>query len=735
MERVIAIFLSCVLLTAGSLQASSVEETYQAALTQEKGEGNLKEAIRLYKQVVAAHEQGEGGEQLAARAQLRIGVCQEKLGLAQARQTYEAVRDQYPDQPQVAVEAMQRLGSTHQREAIIERPSARTAAEWAIPALPQHYIARGELIDSLYWNSIRQQHDWAYLDSIHQYYTARGALIDSAYLDSIRQQHEEWAHLDSIHQYYTARGALIDSAYLDSIRQQHEEWAELLGSPSISEQLRGKLHELMERAKRQTELTERQLKAIHRQLTKWRLEQAKRGTSTDSVFIDEQVRRQLEAAQRQMEQQMEQVEQQLETAQQHLQRQLEALQRQGSRSGQFKFPHFGRGSDQRYYHYANTPPVVPYAYEEVAEVPMQWKFRLEADGSHSQQHRYYATLDFDDADWETINIGQAYEDQGYAGYDGWAAYRATFAVAADSVRPVLMAFGGLGAKDAFVYVNGHWAGRHYDQWDQPFILDISDHVVRDGENAVALYLHDDDGMGGVYGLINVHQPTDEVDTDAFASNRGGYLAMESWNGWPVFKAHLASGQPYRRYARRPPHIPYAYNKVATVPRQWKFRLHTENHQDHQAPSLSRADFDDSDWDAINIGQAWEDQGYIGYDEGAWYRARIEVNAEEGRPVHLAFGGVDNEAYVYVNGTLVGEHQGWNTPFILDISEVVSYKGQNAVAVWVYDGANMGGIFGTIAVIQPTEKGNLDHYLANRGISAQQTERDAEEKRSFWSRFF
>ena len=129
MERVIAIFLSCVLLSAGSLQASSVEETYQAALMQEKGEGNLEEALRLYQQVVEAHEKGEGDEKMAAQAHLRIGVCQEKLGLAQARQTYEAVRDKYPNQPQVRAEATRRLGSTHQREAVIEQPSHRPASE------------------------------------------------------------------------------------------------------------------------------------------------------------------------------------------------------------------------------------------------------------------------------------------------------------------------------------------------------------------------------------------------------------------------------------------------------------------------------------------------------------------------------------------------------------------------------------------------------------------------------
>ena len=63
------------------------------------------------------------------------------------------------------------------------------------------------------------------------------------------------------------------------------------------------------------------------------------------------------------------------------------------------------------------------------------------------------------------------------------------------------------------------------------------------------------------------------------------------------------------------------------------------------------DFDDSEWADISIGQAWENQGYVQYDEGAWYRTRIEVDAEKGRPVHLAFGGVDKDAYVYAQRPL------------------------------------------------------------------------------------
>ena len=589
MERIIAVLFSGALLTASGLLAGSVEETYQAALMQEKGEGDLEEAMRLYQQVIEAHEKGEGDADMAARAQLRLGVCQEKLGLAQARQTYEAVRDQFPDHSQAKEEATQRLKSAHQREATIEEPSA---------SFPK-------------------------------------------------------------------------------------------------------------------------------------------ATVTVS-FSDEQMHGQLEAGQQHQQKHAEQLLENFKRQLKQLERQLENFQRQ--QQGVRSIPRFlaHHRTDQRYYHYANSPPVVPYAHKKVAEVPVQWKFRREAS-EHPQQPHTYAAPDFDDSAWDEINIGQAWEDQDHDDYDEGAWYRARIEVKAEEGRPVLMAFGGVD-KDAYVYLNGQWIGQHH-LWNQPFILDISDHVVRDGENTVALYVYDGLGMGGIYGLINVHQPTGEVETDDFAANRGGNLEMAAGrNGWPVFEVHLAHGEPYRRYAHRPPHIPYAYKKVAQVPVQWKFRPYAEEHQAHQDATLSRVDFDDSNWAAIDIGRAWEDQGYGNYDEGAWYRAQIEVEAEEGRPVHLAFGGVDNSAYVYVNGVFVGEHHGWNSPFILDISEAVDYKGQNVVAVRVYDGRDMGGIYGTVEVIQPTGDENLDRYLANsatgrlrqRELGASVTGGDSA-KKSFWRR--
>ncbi len=55
-----------------------------AALHQEEAEGNLEAAIALYKKLISEHGADRA---LAARAQLHIGLCHEKITLAEPRVT------------------------------------------------------------------------------------------------------------------------------------------------------------------------------------------------------------------------------------------------------------------------------------------------------------------------------------------------------------------------------------------------------------------------------------------------------------------------------------------------------------------------------------------------------------------------------------------------------------------------------------------------------------------------
>lgn len=75
------------------------------------------------------------------------------------------------------------------------------------------------------------------------------------------------------------------------------------------------------------------------------------------------------------------------------------------------------------------------------------------------------------------------------------------------------------------------------------------------------------------------------------------------------------------------------------------------------------------------------QRYSGY---AWYRRMVEIDAAslEGQ-ILIEFGAVDYWCQVFVNDTLVGEHEGGYTRFSVDATAALR-SGSNTVAVRVYD---------------------------------------------------
>jgi len=99
------IFLTLPSFVALSSIPQSSYDLYQKALTKEKAEGNLEEAIALFQKVV---DKGDD-EALAAQAQFHIGICYEKLGLDKARESYEKVIERYPKQGEVVKAAREKL--------------------------------------------------------------------------------------------------------------------------------------------------------------------------------------------------------------------------------------------------------------------------------------------------------------------------------------------------------------------------------------------------------------------------------------------------------------------------------------------------------------------------------------------------------------------------------------------------------------------------------------------------
>ncbi len=121
---------------------------------------------------------------------------------------------------------------------------------------------------------------------------------------------------------------------------------------------------------------------------------------------------------------------------------------------------------------------------------------------------------------------------------------------------------------------------------------------------------------------------------------------------------------------------------------WKFYL-------GDSSAASNPNFDDSGWKAVDLphdfsitqsftasGEA--ESGFLPGGTG-WYRKSFQIGQEAaGKTFLLNFDGVYMDAYVYINGTFVGEHHYGYTGFAFDISEHLICDGatENVVAVKV-----------------------------------------------------
>ena len=93
---------------------------------------------------------------------------------------------------------------------------------------------------------------------------------------------------------------------------------------------------------------------------------------------------------------------------------------------------------------------------------------------------------------------------------------------------------------------------------------------------------------------------------------------------------------------------------------------------------------------------------VGY---AWFRTTITNLASLTRPLSLSFLSVDDNATVYLNGTMIGQHSGWSEPFSITVDPSWIASGTNVLAVAVQNTGGPGGIYGGVflqsgAVAQP-----------------------------------
>jgi Tol biopolymer transport system component len=147
-----ALIMTAVLMAAiASFPAATQDRqaVFEKALALEEAQGKLQEAIALYQKIVDESKD----QALAAQAQLRIGICHEKLGHREAQSAFQKVIENYPGQAEVVAQAKSRLealrsGILGTEIALTTRLISSTADLWGAVSPDGRFHAYADWVNS-----------------------------------------------------------------------------------------------------------------------------------------------------------------------------------------------------------------------------------------------------------------------------------------------------------------------------------------------------------------------------------------------------------------------------------------------------------------------------------------------------------------------------------------------------------------------------------------------------------
>ncbi len=117
-KTLIFIAFTAAILMAFAFQNSSEHKVlFEKAKFTMETKGDLKGAIKLFSEIIKKYPDER---EYAAKSQLYIGLCYEKLGLKQAQKAFQNVIDNYPDQTEAVKVAKEKLNILLKAQAVVE---------------------------------------------------------------------------------------------------------------------------------------------------------------------------------------------------------------------------------------------------------------------------------------------------------------------------------------------------------------------------------------------------------------------------------------------------------------------------------------------------------------------------------------------------------------------------------------------------------------------------------------
>ena len=305
----------------------------------------------------------------------------------------------------------------------------------------------------------------------------------------------------------------------------------------------------------------------------------------------------------------------------------------------------------------------------IAPLPPRASFRADPS-SEGVVHRWYLP-GTDPRGWRDIRLTADWSSQGVCGaggarYRGIGSYRMAVNLPRAIPGPVRLCFPEVKGSDVWVWCNGTFAGHARNTGDMPISVDLEGRL-RAGQNVLVARVL---GTGGP--------------SPALCVQGDGGISLPPFLFAPVDTSTF----------------PEKRTELHVFPARWLFRL--DPRSEGEALGWHQPDLDTAGWREIPVPAAWEDTWVGPYDADAWYRVRFTIPASAaGKRLVIRFGAVDEQAWVYLNGKLIGEHterstgqtvhQIWDQAFDVSVAGA-RYGAENVLAVRVRDSVGAGGIW-------------------------------------------
>lgn len=312
-----------------------------------------------------------------------------------------------------------------------------------------------------------------------------------------------------------------------------------------------------------------------------------------------------------------------------------------------------------------TTSVKPQRWERLVNLKGSWKFSIGDNENWSNPKMV-------DKNWETITAPGAWEEEGFHGYNGYAWYRKHFSLKENiKGKSLILRLGRIDDVDE-VFLNGYRIGASgsfppkyetaYNIWRE---YPVPDRYLNPwGDNIISVRVYDAELSGGlIEGDLGLFEQIDAMRLDL----------------------NLAG--------------------------EWKFAL-GDNHR------FKEQEYNDSDWYKLYVPGNWDSQGFNDYDGFAWYRLTITIPEElTKKKLVLVLGKIDDIDEAYINGKLIGSTGNMSgDPIVFNrAGEWEKFRGyfipagllkagkENVIAVRVYDGFNIGGIYqGPVGLIEQSK---------------------------------